>query len=148
MFFTFYLLWQWEHNSLQQLMQPWICAPGNRYGWVDQGSVEYKVYPTLLHMASTGKQTPDLLILNPIHLATCSHIIAVIVQSVEHGNIWTITCIYFFFILLYCPCVCACIASAFLLQMSRTRRAVTAIPEKKWLNAIVPYVIGDKISGE
>ena len=40
--------------SLQLLIQPWICAPGTYYGWVDRGSVEYEVYPTLLHMASTG----------------------------------------------------------------------------------------------
>ena len=51
--------------SLQLLIQPWICAPGTHYGWVDRGSVEYEVYPTLLHMASTGNRTPDLLILSP-----------------------------------------------------------------------------------
>ena len=46
-------------------IQPWICAPGIRYCWVDQGSVEYEVCPTLLHMASTRNRTPDLLILSP-----------------------------------------------------------------------------------
>ena len=35
-------------------IDPWICAPGTHYGWVDRGSVEYEVCPTLLHMASTG----------------------------------------------------------------------------------------------
>ena len=30
--------------SLQPaLIQPWICASGTHYGWVDQGSVEYEV---------------------------------------------------------------------------------------------------------
>ena len=51
--------------SLQLLIQPWICAPGTPYGWVDRGSVEYEVCLTLLHMTSTGNRTPDLLILNP-----------------------------------------------------------------------------------
>ena len=51
--------------SLQLLIQPWICAPGTHYSWVDRSSVEYEVYPTLLHMASTGNRTPDLLILSP-----------------------------------------------------------------------------------
>ena len=53
------------YGSLQLLIQPWICAPGTHYGWVDQGSVEYEVCPTLLHMASTSNRTPDLLILSP-----------------------------------------------------------------------------------
>ena len=51
--------------SLQLLIQAWICAPGTHYGWVDRGSVEYEIYPTLLHMASTGNWTPDFLILSP-----------------------------------------------------------------------------------
>ena len=51
--------------SMQLLIQPWICAPGTQYGWVDRGSVEYEVCPTLLHMANTGNRTPDLLILSP-----------------------------------------------------------------------------------
>ena len=33
-----------------------------RVGGPLQGSVEYEVCPTLLHMASTGNQTQDLLI--------------------------------------------------------------------------------------
>ena len=45
---------------MQLLFQPWICAPGTHYGWVDRGSVDYEVCPTLVHMAS-----PDLLILSP-----------------------------------------------------------------------------------
>ena len=36
------------------------------YGWVDRGSVEYEVFPTLLHMASTRNRTKDLLILSPV----------------------------------------------------------------------------------
>ena len=50
-FFRLYLLWQWAHSSLQLhgLIQPWICAPGTRYRWVDWGRVEYEVCPTLLH---------------------------------------------------------------------------------------------------
>ena len=51
--------------SLQLLIQPWICAPGSHYGWVDRGSVGYEVCPTLLHIASNGNRTPDLLILSP-----------------------------------------------------------------------------------
>ena len=51
--------------SLQLLIQPWIYATGTHYSWVDRGSVEYKICPTLLHMASTGNRTPDLLILSP-----------------------------------------------------------------------------------
>ena len=47
-------------------------------GWVDRGSAEYDVYPTLLHMASIGNRTPDLLILSPPpyplgHIYACSH---------------------------------------------------------------------------
>ena len=53
------------YGSLQLSIQPWICAPGTHYGWVDRGSVVYKVCPTLLHMASTGNRTLDLLILSP-----------------------------------------------------------------------------------
>ena len=52
--------------SLQLLIQPWLCEPGTHYGWVNQGSVEYKVCPTLVHMASTGNRNPDLLILSPM----------------------------------------------------------------------------------
>ena len=48
----------------QLSVHPWICAPGTHYGWVDRGSVEYKVCLTLLHMASTGNRTPDPLILS------------------------------------------------------------------------------------
>ena len=57
--------WQGECQcSLQLLIQPWTCAPGTHYGWVDQGSVKDKVCSTLLHMTSAGNQTPDLLILS------------------------------------------------------------------------------------
>ena len=66
MFFKLHLPWQWVHSSLQLLIQSWICAPGTHYSWVDRDSVEYKVCPTLLHMASIGNQTPYLLILNPM----------------------------------------------------------------------------------
>ena len=54
--------------NLQLLIRSWICAPGRptHYGWVDRGSVEYKVCPTLLHMARSGNRTPDLLILSPV----------------------------------------------------------------------------------
>ena len=54
-----YLLWQWAHSSLQLLIQPWVCAPGTHYGCVGQGSVEYEVCLTFLHMASSGNRTPD-----------------------------------------------------------------------------------------
>ena len=53
------------HSSLQLLIQPWICAPGTHYGWVDQGSVEYKVCQHYYTWAS-GNPTPDLLILSPM----------------------------------------------------------------------------------
>ena len=53
------------YGSLQLLIQPWICAPGTHNCWVDQGSVEYEVFPTLLHTTSTGNWTPDILILSP-----------------------------------------------------------------------------------
>ena len=65
MFFRLDFPWQWAHSSLQLFIQPCICAPGTQYCWMDRGSVEYEVCPTLLHMASTGDQTPDLLILSP-----------------------------------------------------------------------------------
>ena len=39
---------------------------------MDQGSVEYEVCPTLLHMASTGNRTSDLLILSNV-LSTWPH---------------------------------------------------------------------------
>ena len=62
---TLHFPWQGGRQcSLQLLIQPWICAPGTHYGWVDRGSVEY-VCPTLLHMASTENRTPGLLILSP-----------------------------------------------------------------------------------
>ena len=54
--------WQWAvgaYGSLQLSIQPWICAPGTHYGWVDPGRVEYEVCLTLLHIASTGNGTPD-----------------------------------------------------------------------------------------
>ena len=53
------------YGSLQLSIQPWICAPGTHYRSVDRGSVEYEVCPTILHMASTGIRTRDLLILSP-----------------------------------------------------------------------------------
>ena len=65
--FTF-LLAVGAYGSLQLPIQPWICAPGTHYGWVDQGSVEYEVCLTLLHMASTGNRTDQL---QPIHF-TCN----------------------------------------------------------------------------
>ena len=43
--------------SLKLVIQPWICAPGSHYDWVDRGSVEYEVHPTLLHMGSTENLT-------------------------------------------------------------------------------------------
>ena len=63
---TIYPLAVGTYGSLQLLIQAWICAPDTHYGWVDQDSVEYKVYPTLLLMTSTGNQAPDLLILSPM----------------------------------------------------------------------------------
>ena len=54
------------YGILQLLIQPWLCALGTHYGWVDRGSVEYEVCPTLLHMANTGNRTLDLLILSPM----------------------------------------------------------------------------------
>ena len=56
------LLFPWQGGrqcSLQLLIQPWICAPGTHYVWMNQGSVGYEVCPTLLHMASTANRTPD-----------------------------------------------------------------------------------------
>ena len=69
----------WEGGrqcSLQLSIQPWICAPGTHYGWVDRGSVEYEVCPTLLRMASSGNRTRDHLILSPMlyplgHMLPC-----------------------------------------------------------------------------
>ena len=50
---TLPLPWQGGRQcSLQLLIQPWICAPGTHYGWVDQGNVEYEVCLTLLQMAN------------------------------------------------------------------------------------------------
>ena len=64
---TLPFLWQGGRQwSLQLLIQPWICVPGTHYSWVDRGSVEYEVCLTLLHMASTGNRTPNLLILSPM----------------------------------------------------------------------------------
>ena len=34
-----------RHCSLQLLIQPWICAPGTNYGWVDQDSMEIRSLP-------------------------------------------------------------------------------------------------------
>ena len=61
----FYLPWQWADSSLQLLIQPWICTPGTHYSLVDRGCVEYEICPSVLHVTSTGNQTPDLLILSP-----------------------------------------------------------------------------------
>ena len=79
------------YGSLQLLIQPWICAPGTHYGWVDRGSVEYEVCPTLLHMASTGNRTPDLLILSPTpyplgHVAAI-HVCSVVFQCHQQNEI-------------------------------------------------------------
>ena len=69
--------WQGGHQcSLQLLIQPWICALGTHFGWVDGGSVEFEVCQTLRHMASNGNRTPDLLILSPMlyplgHMLPC-----------------------------------------------------------------------------
>ena len=49
--------------SLQLLIQPWICALGTHYSWVDRCCVEYEACPTCLHRANTGNRTQDLLIL-------------------------------------------------------------------------------------
>ena len=46
--------------SLQLLIQPWIRAPGSHCGWVDQGSVEYKVCPTIPHTTCAGDLNPNL----------------------------------------------------------------------------------------
>ena len=76
MFFRLYLL---AVPSLLLLIQPGIYAPGTDYGWVGQGSVEYEVCLTHLHMASTGNRSQDLLILSPTlypngpHAPTNSH---------------------------------------------------------------------------
>ena len=52
--------------TLDQLHQLLITA------WVDRVSVEYKVCPTILHMASTGNRTPDLR-LSPYAPSTWPH---------------------------------------------------------------------------
>ena len=87
--FRFYCPWQWAHSSLQLLIQPWICTPGTHYGWMDRGSVEYEVCQTLLHTASTGNQTPGLLILSPIpyplgHMLPQWHILHILLHA-SHG---------------------------------------------------------------
>ena len=64
----FNTLFPWQGGrqfSLQLLIQPWICAPGTHYGWVDQAVWKYEVYSTLLHMANPGNGTPYPLILSP-----------------------------------------------------------------------------------
>ena len=66
MFFRLYLPWQPVYRSLQLLIQPWIGAPGTHYGLVDQGSVEYEVCLTCLHMTTTRNRTPNLLIFSPM----------------------------------------------------------------------------------
>ena len=71
------------YGSLQLLIQPWICAPGTHYGWVDRGSVEYEVCPTLLHMASTGNRTPDLLILSPTPYPL-GHVLPILTIATSH----------------------------------------------------------------
>ena len=49
--FTFLLAIQGGRQcSLELLIQPWICAPGADYDWVDRGSVEYEVCLTFPHM--------------------------------------------------------------------------------------------------
>ena len=81
--FTFPLA-RWEPMQPATIDQTLDLCTGTHYGWVDRGSVEYDVCPTLevsgkhriphclgppsrlLHMASTGNRTPDLLILSPM----------------------------------------------------------------------------------
>ena len=96
MFFRLYLSWQLVDSSLQLLIQPWSCAPGTHYGWVDWGSVEYEVCPTLLHVNSTGNRTPDPLILNspPYPLGNMLysyrvHISSILVRSWTNILEWT-----------------------------------------------------------
>ena len=50
--------------SLRLLIQPWICAPGTHYGWVDRGSEESEVSLILIHMTSARNQTPDILMMS------------------------------------------------------------------------------------
>ena len=76
--------WQWAHSTLQLLIQPWTCAPGTHYGWMDRGSVEYKVCPALLHMASTGNQNP-----RPSDLESNAHPLGRMLQR-EKG--WEVKC--------------------------------------------------------
>ena len=67
--------------SLQLLIQPWICAPGTHYGWVDRGSVEYEVCPTLLHMASTENRNPRPSDFESNALSTGPHAPTIIILS-------------------------------------------------------------------
>ena len=48
-----------------------VCTLGTHCYWMDRGSVEYKVCPTLLHMTSAENRTPDLLILSPTACPLC-----------------------------------------------------------------------------
>ena len=73
------------YGSLQLSIQPWICAPGTHYSWVDRGSVEYEVRLTLLHMASTGNRTPDLLILSPMPYPL-GHVLPVFIVFILHAT--------------------------------------------------------------
>ena len=43
-----------------------LRAPGTIMAWwTAHDSMEFEIYPTLLHMASTGNQTLDIMILSP-----------------------------------------------------------------------------------
>ena len=67
--------WQGRRQcSLQLLIQPWICAPGTHYGWVDQGGVNTKFAWRLYTWPALGikPQTLWYWVQCPIHLATCS----------------------------------------------------------------------------
>ena len=45
---------------------PFFVPPGTHYHWMDRGSIEWEVFPTLLHMTSSGNRTS-------IHWTTRSH---------------------------------------------------------------------------
>ena len=112
MFNTLPFPWQGGHQcSLQLLIQPLICAPGTHYGWVDQGCVEYKVFPTLLHIASSGNRTLDLLILSLMpYLSTGPHAPVEVIKTAAY------MCYRIILQFQAMPKICSCIILSYLYE--------------------------------
>ena len=69
----------------QSLQCSFIVLLGTHHCWVDRDSMEWKVFPTLLHMNSSGNQTPDV---ESNVWSTKPHATIYILSAVNFGTIF------------------------------------------------------------